>query len=166
MEVLVSNKLYENNSALNEKILAGVNTLADNVASTLGPRGRNVLLHQEGKLPTITKDGVTVAQFVELPDPFENAAAQVLKQAASMTNSSAGDGTTTATVLARGIMNAAQKHIAAGASQREPHPHSIWVSTPTMCVQSWLVFYSPTRDGRSRKSSSRAPFRNLLHARM
>lgn len=115
----MSNKLYENNSTLNEKILAGVNTLADNVASTLGPRGRNVLLHEDGKLPTITKDGVTVAQFVELPDPFENAAAQVLKQAASMTNTSAGDGTTTATVLARGIMNAAQKHIAAGASPIE-----------------------------------------------
>lgn len=115
----MSNKLYENNSTLNEKILAGVNTLADNVASTLGPRGRNVLLHQEGKLPTITKDGVTVAQFVELSEPFANAAAQVLKQAASRTNTTAGDGTTTATVLARGIMNASQRHIAAGASPVE-----------------------------------------------
>ena len=112
-------KVYENNNTLNEKILRGVNALADNVSSTLGPRGRNVLLHKAGQLPTITKDGVTVAGFFDLEDPFENAAAQVLKQAASRTNSSAGDGTTTATVLARGIMNASQRYLAAGASPVE-----------------------------------------------
>ena len=78
----------------------GVNTLADNVASTLGPRGRNVLLQEQGKKPFITKDGVTVAAFVALDDPFENAAAHIIKQAAVQTNSDAGDGTTTATVLA------------------------------------------------------------------
>jgi chaperonin GroEL len=115
----VNNKVYENNNTLNEKILKGVNALADNVASTLGPRGRNVLLHKPGHLPTITKDGVTVAGFFDLDDPFENAAAQVIKQAASQTNTSAGDGTTTATVLARGIMNASQRYLAAGASPVE-----------------------------------------------
>ena len=97
----------------------GVDTLTDNVASTLGPRGRNVLLQEKGKTPFITKDGVTVAQFVALEDPFENAAAQVIKQAALQTNTDAGDGTTTATVLARAILKEAQRYIATGASPIE-----------------------------------------------
>ena len=93
--------------------------LADNVASTLGPRGRNVIIHQKGKNPFITKDGVTVARFVELEDPFENAAAQIIKQAASQTNQVAGDGTTTATVIARSILQNAQKYLVAGVSSIE-----------------------------------------------
>jgi len=97
----------------------GVNTLADNVASTLGPRGRNVLLQEKGQMPFITKDGVTVAHFVALDDPFENAAAQVIKQAAIQTNTDAGDGTTTATVLARAILREAQRYIATGVSPIE-----------------------------------------------
>jgi len=112
-------KVHDNNKTLNEKILRGVNALADSVASTLGPRGRNVLLHKKGGVPIITKDGVTVAAFFSLEDPFEDAAAQVLKQAAQETNSAAGDGTTTATVLARGILMVAQRHLAAGASPIE-----------------------------------------------
>ncbi len=112
-------KHYDNGQDLQQKILSGVNKLADNVASTLGPKGRNVLLHQQGKNPIITKDGVTVAQFVELEDAFENAAAQVIKQASEKTNSQAGDGTTTATVLARAIFSEAQKFIAAGESPVE-----------------------------------------------
>ena len=110
---------YESGSNLQQKILKGIDVLADNVASTLGPRGRNVILFQKSDEPIITKDGVTVAKFVELDDPFENAGVQVLKQAASQTNSEAGDGTTTTTVLARAILKEAQKHLAAGAAPIE-----------------------------------------------
>ena len=107
---------YESDLKLQQKILKGVNILADNVASTLGPRGRNVILHDRGKgNPIITKDGVTVAKFIELEDPFENVGAQIIKQAAAKTNSEAGDGTTTSTVLARAILNKAQKYLIAGA---------------------------------------------------
>ena len=109
-------KVYDNNKTLNEKILKGVNTLANNVAATLGPKGRNVILQSKEGRPIITKDGVTVAKFVELEDPFENLGAQVVKQASSVTNTTAGDGTTTATVLARAILEYSQKHLAAGAS--------------------------------------------------
>ena len=110
---------FESRSELNAKVLKGVNILADTVAATLGPKGRNVILHQKGKDPIITKDGVTVSAFVHLDDEFENAAAQILKQAASQTNSMAGDGTTTATVLAREIIVGAQRYITAGASPIE-----------------------------------------------
>ncbi len=92
---------FEDRAGLSQKVLDGVNKLADNVATTLGPKGRNVILHQKGRDPIITKDGVTVSQFVHLDDEFENAAAQIIKQATSQTNSMAGDGTTTATVLSR-----------------------------------------------------------------
>ena len=110
---------FESRNELNAKVLKGVNTLADNVAATLGPKGRNVILHQKGKDPIITKDGVTVSAFVHLDDEFENAAAQILKQATSQTNTMAGDGTTTATVLAREILVGAQRYITAGASPIE-----------------------------------------------
>jgi chaperonin GroEL len=112
-------KKYSNGNGLNEKVLSGVNKLADNVASTLGPGGRNVILHRKGKSPIITKDGVSVAKFVEFEDPFENAAAQIIKQASEKTNSIAGDGTTTATVLCRAILNNAQKYLQAGSSPTE-----------------------------------------------
>jgi chaperonin GroEL len=109
-------KKYNNGSDLGEKILAGVNKLADNVASTMGPGGRNVILHSKGGKPIITKDGVTVAKFVDFEDPFENAAAQIIKQASEKTNAIAGDGTTTATVLARAILTNAQKYLKAGSN--------------------------------------------------
>jgi len=112
-------KKYTSKNILREKVLRGVNVLADNVASTLGPRGRNVLLHRPGANPLITKDGVTVAKFVDLDDPFENAAAQIIKQASAQTNSDAGDGTTTATVLAREVLVQSQKYLAAGVSPVE-----------------------------------------------
>jgi len=112
-------KVYSSDTKLQEKILNGINKLADNVASTLGPRGRNVLLHKAGFKPIITKDGVTVAEFVDLDDPIENAAAQLLKQASAQTNALCGDGTTTATVLARAMLVGAQKHLAAGVSPVE-----------------------------------------------
>jgi chaperonin GroEL len=112
-------KKYDFGTSLNQKILEGVNVLADNVASTLGPKGRNVILQEKGKRPIITKDGVTVAQFVTLQDPMQNAGAQIIKQAASQTNNVAGDGTTTATVLARAILNQAQAYLTSGASPVE-----------------------------------------------
>ena len=94
-------KEYSNGTDLSQKIMTGVNLLADYTAATLGPRGRNVILQTVDGTPIITKDGVTVARHVELDDPFENVGAQIIKQAASQTNAVAGDGTTTATVLAR-----------------------------------------------------------------
>lgn len=110
-------KYYESGQGLNSKIIKGIDVLADNVASTLGPKGRNVILyHKEENLPVITKDGVTVAKFVELEDPFENVGAQIIKQAAEQTNTTAGDGTTTSTVLARAILKKAQKYLLAGSS--------------------------------------------------
>ena len=109
-------KVYESDQQLNQKILSGVEKLAEAVSTTLGPKGRNVILHQKDGNPIITKDGVTVAKFVTLEDPFENAAAQIIKQASSETNQAAGDGTTTATVLSHAILSAAQKHLLAGAS--------------------------------------------------
>jgi len=112
-------RAYESRQTLQQKIMKGVNVLTDNVASTLGPRGRNVLLQEKGKTPFITKDGVTVAHFVALEDPFENAGAQVIKQAAIETNNAAGDGTTTSTVLARAILRESQKFIATGISPIE-----------------------------------------------
>jgi chaperonin GroEL len=110
---------YESGTNLQQKILKGVNILADNVASTLGPRGRNVILHHPEQNPVITKDGVTVAKFVQLEDPFENVGAQVLKQAAAKTNAEAGDGTTTSVVLARAILTQAQKYLMAGSAPIE-----------------------------------------------
>ena len=112
-------KNYASGKTLHEKILKGVNTLADNVASTLGPRGRNVILQKNDGNPVVTKDGVTVANFVELEDPIENVGAQIIKQAASYTNTNAGDGTTTSTVLAREMLNKAQRYLAAGSSPIE-----------------------------------------------
>ena len=110
---------YEFGTSLHQKILNGANILADNVASTLGPRGRNVILHHPDESPVVTKDGVTVAKFVQLEDPFENVGAQIIKQAAAKTNSEAGDGTTTSTVLARAILAQAQRYLMAGSAPVE-----------------------------------------------
>ena len=109
-------KKIQSGQALNSNILRGVNELADAVCVTLGPKGKNVILHPKGRNPIITKDGVTVAQFIEFADPFENVGAQVLKQVSAVTATQAGDGTTTATLLARAVMQHAQKYIASGAS--------------------------------------------------
>ena len=86
--------------------------MADNVSATLGPRGRTVaMFHKEQGIPVISKDGVTIADFVELEDPFQNLGAQIIKQAAKQTVETAGDGTTTSTVLARAILNEGQRSI-------------------------------------------------------
>ncbi len=98
------------------RLKVGVDTLATAVATTLGPKGRNVALDKKFGAPTITHDGVTVAKEIELEDPFENMGAQLLKEAATKTNDIAGDGTTTATVLAQNIVNEGLKNVVAGAN--------------------------------------------------
>ena len=97
-----------------EAILKGVNTLADAVKVTLGPKGRNVVIEKSFGSPTITKDGVTVAKEIELENKFENMGAQMVKEVASKTSDVAGDGTTTATVLAQAIVREGAKLVAAG----------------------------------------------------
>lgn len=115
----MSVKQYCNGRDLNEAILKGVDTLADNVVSTLGPRGRNVILQEKGKTPIITKDGATISNFIDLSDPFQNLGAQIIKQASQQTATQAGDGTTTSIVLARAILREAQKYITSGVSPVE-----------------------------------------------
>src|SRR5215207_1853356 len=94
----------------------GVNRLADAVKVTLGPRGRNVVLDKKWGAPTITNDGVSIAREIELDDPFENMGAQLVKEVATKTNDVAGDGTTTATVLAQALVREGLRNVAAGAS--------------------------------------------------
>ena len=95
---------------------AGVNRLADSVRVTIGPKGRNVVLEKKFGAPTITNDGVSIAREVELDDPFENMGAQLVKEVATKTNDIAGDGTTTATVLAQALVKEGLRNVAAGAS--------------------------------------------------
>src|SRR6188472_4058803 len=97
-----------------EKMLRGVDILANTVKVTLGPRGRNVVLDKSFGAPRITKDGVTVAKEIELEDKFENMGAQMVREVAQKTNDQAGDGTTTATVLAHAIVKEGAKAVAAG----------------------------------------------------
>src|SRR5205807_10494617 len=96
---------------------AGVDKLADIVSITLGPKGRNVVLDRKWGSPTITNDGVTIAKEIELEDPFENMGAQFAKEVATKTNDVAGDGTTTATVLARPMVHVGMRNVAAGANR-------------------------------------------------
>src|SRR5512134_1680284 len=106
--------LFSEEARRNLKV--GVDTLAEAVKTTLGPKGRNVALDKKWGAPTITHDGVTVAKEIELQEPFQNMGAQLLKEAATKTNDIAGDGTTTATVLAQAIVNEGLKNVAAGAN--------------------------------------------------
>ena len=102
-----------------QKMMAGINALADAVKVTLGPKGRNVVLDKKFGSPTITKDGVTVAKEIELKDPLENMGAQMVREVASKTSDVAGDGTTTATVLAQAIYREGAKNVVAGANPME-----------------------------------------------
>jgi chaperonin GroEL len=110
----MASKLIKYDMKARELMLNGVRTLADAVVVTLGPKGRNVVLDKAWGSPTVTKDGVTVAKEIELEDKFENMGAQMVKEVASKTSDMAGDGTTTATVLARSIYEEGQKLVAAG----------------------------------------------------
>jgi len=110
----MSAKMITYSSKARESLLQGVNILADAVKVTLGPRGNNVVLAKSFGAPTVTKDGVTVAKEIELEDKFQNMGAQMVKEVASKTSDTAGDGTTTATVLAQAIYNEGQKLVTAG----------------------------------------------------
>ena len=102
-----------------QAVLRGVNRLADAVKVTLGPKGRNVVLDKKFGSPLITKDGVTVAKEIELKEPLENMGAQMVREVASKTSDVAGDGTTTATVLAQAIYREGSKNVTAGANPME-----------------------------------------------
>ena len=116
--IMASKKIVFGTDA-REKIRKGVDTLADAVKVTLGPKGRNVALQRSFGSPTITKDGVTVAKEIELEDKFENMGAQMVREVASKTADIAGDGTTTATVLAQAIFREGNKYVTAGANPME-----------------------------------------------
>jgi chaperonin GroEL len=109
-------KMLSYSADARQRLERGVNKLADAVKVTLGPKGRNVVIDKKWGAPTITKDGVTVARDIELDDPYENMGAQLAKEVATKTNDVAGDGTTTAIVLAQAIMKEGLRNVAAGAN--------------------------------------------------
>ena len=109
-------KLIKRGDEARKALEAGVNTLADTVKVTLGPKGRNVVLDKKYGAPLITNDGVTIAKEIELDDPFENMGAQLVKEVSTKTNDVAGDGTTTATLLAQAMIREGLKNLAAGAN--------------------------------------------------
>ena len=109
-------KLIKSGEEARKALEVGVNTLADTVKVTLGPKGRNVVLDKKFGAPLITNDGVTIAKEIELPDPFENMGAQLVREVSTKTNDVAGDGTTTATLLARAMIREGLKNLAAGAN--------------------------------------------------
>src|SRR6476659_364846 len=108
-------KILEFDEDARRALERGVNALADAVKVTIGPRGRNVVIDKKWGAPTITNDGVTIAREVDLEDPFENLGAQLAKEVATKTNDVAGDGTTTATVLAQAMVREGLRNVAAGA---------------------------------------------------
>jgi chaperonin GroEL len=139
-------KLVRFSQEAREKILRGVNVLADAVTVTLGPKGRNVVLEKSFGAPTVTKDGVTVAKEIELEDRFENMGAQMVKEVASKTSDVAGDGTTTATVLARSIYTEGIKMVAAG---HDPMSLKRGISRAVEAITAELKNLSkPTKDRR------------------
>ncbi len=109
-------KILQYDEEARKSILNGVNILADAVKVTLGPKGRNVIIDRSYGAPNVTKDGVTVAKEIELEDKFENMGAQMVKEVASKTSDVAGDGTTTATILAQAIFREGAKSVAAGSN--------------------------------------------------
>src|ERR1700684_4585992 len=109
-------KILEFDEDARRSLERGVNKLADTVKVTLGPRGRNVVIDKKWGAPTITNDGVTVAREIDLEDPYENLGAQLAKEVATKTNDVAGDGTTTATVLAQAMVHQGLRAVTAGAS--------------------------------------------------
>ncbi len=109
-------KTIKYNADARDALIAGIDKLADTVKITLGPKGRNVVLDREFGAPLVTNDGVTIAKDIELEDPFENMGAQLVREVATKTNDAAGDGTTTATVLAQALVHEGMKNIAAGAN--------------------------------------------------
>ncbi len=149
-------KLIAYDEEARTSLKTGIDALADAVSTTLGPKGRNVALDKKYGAPTVTHDGVTVARDIELDDPFENMGAQLLKEAATKTEDVAGDGTTTATVLAQAIVTEGLKNVAAGAN---PMQMKIGIDAAeqalSAAIQRRLRARSPatTRSPRSRPSA-------------
>jgi chaperonin GroEL len=142
----MSAKMVRFSQEARARILRGVNVLADAVTVTLGPKGRNVVLEKSFGAPTVTKDGVTVAKEIELEDKFENMGAQMVKEVASKTSDTAGDGTTTATVLARSIFTEGIKMVAAG---HDPMSLKRGIDRAVVAVTGELKTLSkPTQDRR------------------
>ena len=112
-------KIIKFNTEARTKMLNGVNILANAVKVTLGPKGRNVVMDKSYGAPRTTKDGVSVAKEIELEDKFENMGAQMVKEVASKTNDNAGDGTTTATILAQSIVSEGLKYFTAGMNRMD-----------------------------------------------
>ena len=135
----------------------GVNQLADAVKVTLGPRGRHVVLEKKFGGPTVTNDGVTIAREIELSDPFENLGAQLAKTAATKTNDVAGDGTTTATVLAQAMVAAGLRNVAAGAN-----PMALGVGISAAADR---VVRGPQGEGHPRRGQGHRPGRHHRLAR-
>src|SRR6202161_2034069 len=136
------------------RMLRGVEILNNAVKVTLGPKGRNVVLDKSFGAPRITKDGVTVAKEIELEDKFENMRAQMVREVASKAADAAGDGTTTATVLAAAIIREGAKSVAAGMNPMDLKRGSIWLSKPWSPISS----RTPRRSPRTRKSPRSEPF--------
>ena len=139
-----------------EKILSGVNHLANAVKVTLGPRGRNVVIEKSFGAPTVTKDGVTVAKEIELENKFENMGAQMVREVASKTSDVAGDGTTTATVLAQAIYREGARMVAAG---HNPMELKRGIDAAVECIVARLhkLSKSTRTRRRSRRSAPSAP---------
>ena len=137
-----------------QALAAGVSKLARAVRSTLGPRGRNAVLDKGWGSPKVTKDGVTVAENVELDDPYENLGAQLVKEVASKTNDVAGDGTTTATVLAEAIFKEGLKMIAAGA---DPMGLARGIAKATEAISAAILKWPRRSTKRTARRSCRLP---------
>src|SRR5690625_5411943 len=132
-----------------QRMLRGVDTLADAVKVTLGPKGRNVVLDKSFGAPRITKDGVTVAKEIELSDKFENMGAQMVREVASKTNDLAGDGTTTATVLAQAIVREGSKAVAAGMNLMDLKrgiDAAVTAGVEGLCTRSFDIFMTEEVD--------------------
>lgn len=141
-----------------DRMLRGVDTLAHAVRITLGPKGRNVVLDKSWGSPRITKDGVTVAKEIELDDKFENMGAQMVREVASKTSDQAGDGTTTATILAHAIVREGSKGVAAGMN---PMDLKRGVDLAVEAVVADLKKNSKGRSVRTRRSPRSAPSRPM-----
>jgi chaperonin GroEL len=142
----MAGKVIKYDMKAREAMLNGVKALADAVVVTLGPKGRNVVIDKSWGSPTVTKDGVTVAKEIELEDKFENMGAQMVKEVASKTSDMAGDGTTTATVLARAIYEEGQKLVAAG---NNPMAIKRGIDKAVeVCVKELHKMSKPTKDQR------------------
>ena len=144
-----------------DRMLRGIDTLAHAVRVTLGPKGRNVVLDKSYGAPRITKDGVTVAKEIELEDKFENMGAQMVREVASKTSDTAGDGTTTATVLAHAIVREGAKAVAAGMN---PMDLKRGVDLAVEAVVR-TCRRTPRRSPRTRRSPKSAPFRRTATPR-